>query len=190
MTAFQKILTTLLFIAFIGLGLGLIWLLITRLMVADPGITAAVIAALVAVAGTLYTHIQIRKREVKAMHFTKKKTAYMLFIDVMFEMMLSVKNKTEFAQKDVERKMMAFRRELLVWGNHEVFQALEEYEQLAIDREDTDRPEHKDFFSAVEKLLRAMRKDLGHEDSQLKPFELVSVFIVGKDKEKFFAPNK
>ncbi len=154
-------------------------------MVADPGITAAIIAALIAVAGGIFSHNQTQKREIKARHFTEKKKAYMLFTDLMFKIILSVKNGTQVAQKDLEKGMMAFKRELLIWGDQDVLQTCEKYEQIAANK-----PEPREILLATDELLRAMRKDLGHDDSQLKPFDLVSTCIVATDKEKLFAPNK
>lgn len=163
-------------------------------MTIDVGViitgAGVIITGVVAIFIEIRSNHQIRTREINSRHFLEKKAAYMHFIELIFAVMSSTaKHKKQTGQKHFTEKMMKFKKELMVWGNHDVFQALEEYEQLVIDREDTDGLENIKVFSPVEKLLRAMRKDLGHDDSQLKPFALVSMLIVAKDKEELFAPK-
>lgn len=81
MTIVQKFLA---FILFIFFG-WLVWVFVISLQAAGPEITASVIAVIGAVIGGLYTHVQIRKREIKSRHFIEKKNAYMLFINLLLK---------------------------------------------------------------------------------------------------------
>ena len=84
----------------------------------------------------------------------------------------------------LEKGMLDFKKELMVWGNHEVLQAYRIYEESASDKSSS-----VDILLTTDELLRAIRKDLGHDDSQLKSGELIAMLIIERDREKLIDPN-
>jgi hypothetical protein len=172
------------------------WLFIQSLLEADPGITAAIIGAIAVVIAGMWSHYTTRRREINSRHFIEKKNAYMQFIEMMFEFIMeakeeddpSKKNKVpKHESKEVMAKMLNFKKELLVWGNHEVISAMQNFEARAgIDSAD-EASKEKDsihLFLVVDDLLRAIRKDLGHNDSQLKRGSLSGMLLIAEDREK------
>jgi len=45
------------------------------------------------------------------------------------------------------------------------------------------------MLEEMEKILRTIRKDLGHDDSQLEFGSIFKLLIVAEDKEKLFKKN-
>jgi len=178
MTTLQKFLGFLLVIFLVVLA----GLFVKSLVAAAPGISATIIAGIIAFSVGVYTHTQIRNREIKARHFIEKKNAYMCFFNLVFEIISSFKNKRPIIDDRLINEIWGFKKELMVWGDQEVLQAYREYEEKSAAQ-----PEG--ILLAVDNLLRAIRKDLGHDDSKLKPGELVSILIVAEDREKILAPK-
>ncbi len=85
---------------------GLLWLFITSLISASPGITAAIIAGVVAISGAIYTHTQTRIREIKARHFIEKKKVYMDFIDLLFHFLRNFENKQKIESEEVAGRIL------------------------------------------------------------------------------------
>ena len=180
MTTLQKFLGLILVI-FCG---GLAWLFIKSLLAISPGITATIIGGTFTIISIVYKHYETRNREINARHFLEKKTSYMIFINLMFEVLSALKKKNEIEGGNLEENMLNFKKELIVWGNQEVFQAYLNYE-----KESSKKEKNNKILLEVDKLLRAIRKDLGHNDSQLKPGELVSIILTAEDREQFLESN-
>jgi len=153
-------------------------------MAADPGITAAIIAGFVTVIGGIFSHHQIQKREIKARHFIEKKNAYMHFINLVFDVIKAIKNKSTIPMDKLEKVMLVFKRELIVWADQDVLQAYRKYEEGS-----SNNSEPEDTLLIIEDLLRAIRKDLGHDDSQLNRGDLIGMLIVAEDRKKLLTTN-
>ncbi|AEP09369.1 hypothetical protein MICA_1039 [Micavibrio aeruginosavorus ARL-13] len=77
---------------------------------------------------------------------------------------------------------MKFKRELMIWGDQKIIKTLESYERLCFENSG----DIKKQILTIDKILREIRKDLGHRDNQLKDGDLVLMFIKAEDKDKLF----
>ncbi len=68
-------------------------------------------------------------------------------------------------------------KELLVWGSAETINAFNEWQRFAAGS-DLD-PRKVNFH--IDKILRAMRRDLGHEDFMMENRGLMKLFVKGSD---------
>lgn len=164
----------------IGILLALIFVL--NLVEADPGIAAAIIGVIGTTALAILTHAKTKEREINSRHFLEKKTAYMIFITLMFDLFKASKHNTEISDEEMLEKLFDFKRELMVWGDQNVIQQLEKYDDLA-----QGNYENKDLLYSVDDLLRAIRKDLGHNDEKLERGKLVSMFLTPQGRKELLS---
>ena len=82
--------------------------------------------------------------------------------------------------------MMMFKKELIIWGGHEVIRSWNDFE---IESEKPNRDPNI-ILAAMEHVLRAIRKDLGHNDRQLKFGSLFGLLILAKDKNILLKDDK
>ena len=71
----------------------------------------------------------------------------------------------------------------MVWGSPGVIQAWNSFELQSQNAPDTDP---RNIVTAMERVLRVIRKDLGHDDRLLGFGSLFGLVIVAEDKEMFF----
>ena len=69
----------------------------------------------------------------------------------------------------------------MVWGGPEVIQSWNEFE-MESERANSDP---KEILAAMERVLRAIRKDLGNDDRRLKFGSLFGLLILPKKKILF-----
>ncbi len=79
------------------------------------------------------------------------------------------------------KKIMLFKKALLVWGSPDIIEAWNHFELVS-----EKSPTPDTMLTEMEKILRAIRKDLGHDDSQLKFGSIFALLIVAEDKKRLF----
>lgn len=158
------------------------WFFIQSLLEADPGIAAAVIGAMSVMVAGIWSHYSNRRREINSRHFIEKKNAYMHLINLIFDIFKSIKKDESITEDELLERMFDFKRELMVWGDKTVIEALDTYERNSIALLDEKNPSQT--LLLVDDLLRSIRKDLGHNDSQLERGNLVRMLIVADEKDK------
>ncbi len=161
------------------------WLFIQSLLEADPGITAAVIGAIAVMIAGMWSHYSNRRREINSRHFIEKKNAYMHLITLIFDIMKATKEKVEFKEEIMLERLIEFKRELMVWGDQKVIEALHNFENKSATL--SNDKESSATLLVVDDLLRAIRKDLGHNDSQLKEGSLVGMLLIAEEREKLIS---
>jgi hypothetical protein len=178
----------------ISIGLGILilaaisaggWLFVDSLLKADPGITAAVIGAIAVMVGGIWSHYSSRRREINSRHFIEKKNAYMRLVDLIFDLFKSVKGEGEVPESEMMNRLFDFKRELMVWGDGAVIDALSLYETRSADL--AGQGDLSESLLVVDDLLRAIRRDLGHNDSGLKRGSLVGLLLISDDREKLLS---
>jgi hypothetical protein len=169
----------------IGTSIFLCWLFFDSLIKADPGISAAVIGAIGVMAAGIWSHYSTRRREINSRHFIEKKNAYMRLINLIFDLFKAIKNDTEITEKVLFERLFEFKQELMVWGDQAVIDALEIYELKSNELLNEKDPSAS--LLVVDDLLRAIRKDLGHNDSQLKRGSLVGMLLIAEDRKKIIS---
>ncbi len=73
----------------------------TTILGQPPSVKAVIIGLLGVFIGGIITHFQTKKREIKARHFADKREGYLHIIDLLFDIIFSVKVGKELAQKSV-----------------------------------------------------------------------------------------
>lgn len=168
-------------LALVVIGLGA-WFFVRGLIEADPGISAAVIGAVTVIAAGIWSHYSSRRRDINSRHFIEKKNAYMHLIDLIFDLFESTKNDKEIPEKEIEKRLFKFKKELMVWGDQTVIEKLAEYENKMAEPKINSDPSEQ--LLTVDDLLRVIRSDLGHNDSELRRGSLVGMLLIANDREK------
>ena len=176
-----KILVYFVALALIVLAGWLSWIFVVNFNHADPSVKASLIGLfgmfLVALIANYYT----RKREIDARHFANKREGYMQLIDMIFDSILSIKNNENLTEEEMLHKMISFKKSLLIWGGPNIIEAWNNFESKSVGNIDP-----KETLKEMEKVLRKIRKDLGHDDSPLKFGALSDLLLIAEDKGKLF----
>lgn len=149
------------------------------LIEADANTRSSVIGLIGMIAVGIAAHYQTKKREIAARHFSEKRKGYMTFIDLFFGITQAQKTKKHLSDKQLVQKFLPFKKALLIWGGGKIIDLWNSFEIKAISGQS---PE--EAMSMMEDILRAIRSDLGHDDSALQPGSLVALILVAKDKNK------
>ena len=158
----------------------IIWTFILNFMEASPNVKAGLLGAGGAVVAALIANYLTRKRDIASRHFDDKRKGYMHFIDLYFDILSAQKNGKNLASIDMEGRILEFKKALMVWGGHELIEMWNRYEiESDPANANDDNPQQRIFD--MDKVLRAIRKDLGHRDSSLQDGELVGLMISDKE---------
>ena len=149
---------------------------------ADPNVRAALVAAIGMFAVAILSHRQIKKREIDARHFVDKREAYMKFMDLFFDVMKGQRLKKPAKDSKLVEDLATIKKYLMVWAGAEMLDAWERFESQA--QAATSNPDPTKTLMSFDNLLRAIRKDLGHNDTLLDQGALVSMILKSEDKVK------
>ena len=144
------------------------------LAIANDNIRATLISVAAIASVTLYSNWQIKKREREARFFTEKQAAYKKFVDLVFDQAKNLGKNIN--QNKLENQMRDFVKDLTIWGNDEMIKTYYKFTS----------EEHTEPRNAVLKLdaiLRTIRKDLGHDDSNLNTGELIGLMLTKEGKQ-------
>ena len=137
------------------LSIWMAWVFVESVRGADDSIKAGLIGFFGMLSVTLVVHYQTKKRETNARHFADKRDGYMHLVDLIFELLFSIKEGKSLSEKTMQVKMIKFKKSLLVWGGPEIIEAWNQYELKA----DENLPS-VEYLLEMENVLRAVRKDL------------------------------
>ena len=149
---------------------------------ADPNVRSALVAAIGMFVVGIWSHRQIKKREIDARHFADKRDAYMKFMDLFFNLMKGQRLKKPTKDSRLVEDLSTIKKHLMVWSGPEMLDAWEQFESETQAAASTSDP--KEVLMRFDSLLRAIRKDLGHNDTLLAPGALVSMILKSEDKMK------
>jgi hypothetical protein len=130
----------------------------------------AVLTAAVSVSSLLYTQNKISKREVAARQFAQKAKAYESIISTMGNLFKATKGwVAETDEQTLAEQLFDIQSELLVWAGPDVLKAWVDLKAGGTGPQ---------TFLVFEKLLRALRAELGHvHDDKLGPLGLMKVYV-------------
>jgi hypothetical protein len=162
----------LIFISIVML-VGALWYVVTH---APEAIAAAVIAAsatvLVSVFGTLAAKHLERRQEIEREQRERKLEVYRQFMDYQFAAMQGRREK--LSERDRKKQDSAyydtFPQALISWGSEDIIKKYSAWVKWG-------DPEAKPDIVALEKILRAIRKDLGYTNRGLKEGDLLKTFL-------------
>lgn len=146
---------------------------------AAPAVAGPVAAALLGVAGVVWQQRKSERTRLREAHRDR-------MIPVYDELLLAIWKQAESKNSEPSPEMIAFmkdlkRRQLLLRASSDMILAFKQWEvdtQAAAERKEATK-----MAFALEELLRAIRRDLGHIDSALVRGELLRVFVSDFDEQ-------
>jgi len=146
---------------------------------AFAGIDAKLSAALAATAGTIIVSValvvvarSIETRAATQQTTREKKIAvYEQLLQFMLRTFTGTKTGEPIPQADVIRFMTNFAQRIMVWGSNDVLEAWSAFRTTLADGSPDD------LILAYEELVRTIRRDLGYQNPNLGPGELLSLFV-------------
>jgi hypothetical protein len=148
---------------------------------APEAIGAAVIAAsatvLVSVFATLATKHLERRQEIEREQRERKLEVYKQFMDYQFAVMQQVRSEmNEAEQSEFDRAFrVSFAKNLVSWGSEDIIKKYGDWVKW-------DDPEASVDILGLEKILLAMREDLGYTNKELEDGDLLKTFLKGVDE--------
>ncbi len=134
----------------------------------DKILVPILIAVVSSVITTYVTHFLASLRDSNARHFEQKRHAYEGFFELLHMMIENPK----LPEKKLLEHMKKFKKDAFIWASADVLLNFYKFE------EDASNP------STVDELFRAIRQDLGHDDSKLKPLDLYKWFLRADERHK------
>lgn len=155
-------------------------------------IIAAVSTILVSVLSITVGKYYERKRLIENELREKKIPMYEEFIDFHFKILMGDKMKIK-KMTDVEMMKFfnSFTQKLMVWGSDEVVNLWSTYRLSLVKKSSNEQTEQTeqtqntgpmDTMFEFEKLLLAIRKDIGHKNKDINKGSLLGLFINDMDK--------
>ncbi len=126
-------------------------------------------------------YLQNRKDE-KEHHnwLLRNKEAYLTeMVDVFISLLHDKKSSAEKKAEKLEKRLLRLQPALFVWGTPVVIHAWNQMQLNIKDSNDLDN-----VIRNGERFFRSIRKELGHDDSLLKPGELWAALLRPGDKQR------
>ena len=149
-------------------------------------------ALLVAVAFGLFSWWQSQALQKKQIKFEKsklfieeKRTMYLKFWKFFHKSM-----KGKMPDTDLMEFMIDFGTDIKTYGSADVVNTWHRFTKelsLAESQSNDDDTKAKITFREAERLLRALRKNMGHDDSELRPGSIFATHVKENEKYKIFA---
>ena len=163
----------------VGLAGLIVWLILV-LPQANPSVQSGVLAAVGAVAAVLISQRFAQRREIEARHFEQKAKAYENLVGLFFKYLAADATKSRPPNTAQTIKVLVeFKKSMTVWASDEVIKEWNAFE--ATFDQDLEIAER---VMAWDKLLRALREDLGKDDSELEDGDLALLLVKSSDKKK------
>ncbi len=123
-----------------------------------------------------------KKREIESRHFEQKTIAYSHIFDLMFKAIQLSKEDKELSPAQLASESLNIKKSLMVWGSPAVLKAWDQFEVTASAGEVSDEKNPLEILKRVENIFKAIRKDLGHNDTDLKTGDLFRLIVRAEDK--------
>jgi hypothetical protein len=163
-----------------GLASYLCWVVLTRfigfLENANPSVASAVIGTmatlLVAFWSNLYVQRQVKLREIEEAHRPRKTEIYEEFLNVISRQLAAsnpLVGSAALGEDELMKYLVKLQTQLILWGSPEVIKAFQAFKTSS----------SSDIHSlvGVDKLLRAIRNDIGLSIQGLDSYELVKMYL-------------
>ncbi|MDD9868773.1 MAG: hypothetical protein OXU50_02600 [Gammaproteobacteria bacterium] len=127
-------------------------------------------------------HLQIRKEKREHRNWLlRNKEAYLTeLVDILISSLHDEKGSEEEKVLKIRNKLKHFLPALLVWGTPPMLRAWNDLQNSRAKGGESE----EDFIKGGERFFRTIRKELGHDDSALKPGELWATLIRSEEKQK------
>ncbi len=127
--------------------------------------------------GWLIGQVFLKEKEIEQKHIEKKMEAYQKFINEFIDSMTIDKTNPNRPEKLV-KATLDLKKAILIWGKPETVKGIIKFQA---DLNELSRSDPKSTIKTCQimnSLFKLIRKDLGHNDSQLKELELAQMCLV------------
>jgi hypothetical protein len=169
-------------------GAWAIWKTLTAL---SPQVATAIIAGaatlLVSVFSVLWSKRVERLREIEQEQRKQKIPVYEEFLALVFRIVMAEKlGEGPVSEQDMMKSFSGFAQKMIVWGSDDVLKEYAAFRKLAT----TATPETAPILHvfAIERLLLAIRRDVGHKNKNFAQGDLLRIFI--NDVDTFLYPGE
>lgn len=171
-----EILLGILVLLFLG---WLLWQAFTYVRNLNPSISVGIFGLSGIFIGAIISHYYTKNREINARHFANKRENYMRIMNSIFDALMSEKTGKRISESKLRKEIIEFKKELMIWGGPEVIDAWNRFEVNSANQD----LDSKEIIVEMERLLRSIRKDLGHNDRSLKFGSLSGLILIPEDKK-------
>lgn len=147
---------------------------------ADPDVKLGVITAVGSALAFVINNAVQASRERRARLFESKRLAYDQFFQFLFALFGAQRKGEAVEDEENVENFQEFTRSVMTWGSAETVNALNKYQKDGLLAEG----DHVKTFENMERLLRALRKDLGHSDGRLEKLALTKLILRAEEHEK------
>lgn len=166
-------------LAIIVLFLGLlVWVTFTSLSSLSAQVSVPVLAAIITAAASVYVVVKTkqsdRKKEIEQELRKQKAPIYEDFSSFLFKLLKSEKMGRPPSGKEMLDFIVKFHQRLLVWGDDAVIKEWSNFKRFSNDPE---KQKNFEIVFQVERILFAIRADMGHSNKGLKAGDLLALFV-------------
>ncbi len=135
----------------------------------------------------LVEHNRIRSREVEARLHDDKRRVYLRVLSTWWKLMDRVAAGREQLPKRDRGEFIAAKQEMMMFAAGNVIKLWNEMEQTA-GQLAAGESGGREGLLRFDRIVRAMRQDLGYDDSELAEGQLFALLIRGDDKDSLLRP--
>ncbi len=171
----KKNLGIILAVALLVVGVWLLYEFVLFFIGADNDIKAALIGVFGVTFAALFSHYFAQKREIDSRLFSQKVKAYEGIFDLIFELLKGVKKDEAMSEEEMLDRAMVIKRDLMIWAGSDVLKAWRMFEL------ESSKGSAANVFRPMERIFRALRKELGHRDITLADGDMVKWLVQASD---------
>lgn len=143
----------------------------------------AFVSAVSIVLGKIYeSHLTVQK-ELRE----RKVLAYEGLLSFIFKVFMGGKIGKAPTEEEMVQFMFEYNQKMMIWGSDSVLAEWSTWRKLLQENVDSDGKAFLPAMLQYEKLIFAVRKDLGHKNTNIKPGDVLALFI--NDLHKYLKPD-
>ena len=155
-------------------GAAIIWLVYVFVSEEVSANVRAGVLALVGVVGAaILTHLLTKKREIDARHFPQKREAYEAMLGTIVDIFLSKPLGKKLDEKKLARDLVEHKRKAAIWADHDLLMWW-----IRMSERSLGDLSNQEAALEFDRLIRAIREELGKNDSVLDDGDLISLFLI------------
>ena len=178
-TFWQPLLGFMFMALFIWGGVALVHYLVSTFAGLNPNVAAAIVAGIATVFVSLVTVIVGKRAEAVALitkeQREKKIPVYESFIEFSIRYTLKKGGDSQLSEEEVRQFLTEYTQRMMVWGSDEVIAAWVTFRYSSIGSSPS--TDGNAVLEQFEKIILAMRKDLGHKNKGFKPNDILRMFV-------------
>ena len=139
---------------------------------------STIIVACCGIVVVMLTQYWTKKREVQASIRLRQSEVYSEFMANTIVKLTRALKHDQFQQAtniDLQDYMIGFAGDLIIWGSSNVIHAYRRFQVVGT----VSASNAKEFLSSLDNLLLEIRTDLGHDNKDLKEYDLYDLFLSG-----------